>query len=321
MQNPPKIERALLRDYTTFQVGGPCRALYDCATPAELIETVRMLAAQRERMLVIGQGSNLLISDAGLDLSVVRYFSGEPRFSVNGNRVEISGGSKVDDLARGCIQAGLGDVTFCSGIPGTVGGAIAGNAGAFGQQIGDALASVELLALDGSVRTVSAHDLQFAYRHSVLKETGEVVVRAFFELGPSNEHDMQARREEIMQFRRERHPDWRSEPCAGSFFRNIEPSSKAERRKAAGFFLEESGAHGMRVGGAYVFAKHANMLIAGPGATAADVFKLSEQLRAAVKEHFGIELIREVRTLGEFDSGDNLIFTTEGTEERGGIPL
>ena len=306
MQIPPKIERALLSDYTTFQVGGPCRALYDCSEPEQLIETVRMLVAQNEPFLAMGQGSNLLVSDAGLDLSVVRYFSEEPQFAIEGNRISISGGSKIDDLARVCIQAGLGDLTFCSGIPGTVGGAIAGNAGAFGQQIGDVLESVELLALDGSVRTVSAEELQFSYRHSLLKETGEVVIRAFFELEPASEHDMQARREEIMQFRRERHPDWRNEPCAGSFFRNIEPSSKAERRQAAGFFLEESGAHGMRVGGAYVFPNHANMLIAGPDATASDVFSLSEQLRAAVKERFGIELIREVRALGEFDSVETL---------------
>lgn len=302
MHIPLKIDGALLRDYTTFRVGGPCRALYDCAEPEQLIETVQMLAAQNEPFMVIGQGSNLLVSDAGLNLTVVRYFSETPHVSIDGNRVAISGGSKADDLARVCIEAGLGDITFCSGIPGTVGGAIAGNAGAFGQQMGDVLAGVELLALDGTMRMVPATELAFSYRHSLLKENGEVVVRAFFELEPASEHDMQARREEIMQFRRERHPDWKNEPCAGSFFRNIEPTSKVERRKAAGYFLEEAGAHGIRVGGAYVFAKHANMLIAGPDSSASEVFALSEQLRAAVKERFGIELIREVRALGPFES-------------------
>lgn len=306
MHMPRKIEGALLRDYTTFKLGGPCRALFDCATPEQLIASVRMLSRQGEPFMVIGQGSNLLVSDAGLELNVVRYFSEEPQVSIDGNRVVISGGSRADDLARVCIQAELGDLTFCSGIPGTVGGAIAGNAGAFGQQIGDVLASAELLAQDGSIRTVSADELQFSYRHSLLKESGEVVVRAFFELEPANEHDMQARREEIMQFRRERHPDWKNEPCAGSFFRNIEPSSKAERRQAAGFFLEEAGAHGMCVGGAYVFPKHANMIIAGPEATAGDVFNLSEQMREAVRERFGIELVPEVRALGKFEPVQSL---------------
>lgn len=300
MSIPPKIEGALLRDYTTFQVGGPCRALYDCVAPEQLIDTVQMLAEKNEPLMVIGQGSNLLVSDAGLDLTVVRYFSEEPSVEIKGSRVVISGGSRVDELARVCIESGLGNVTFCSGIPGTVGGAIAGNAGAFGQQVGDVLAAVELLSLDGTVRTATAEELQFSYRHSLLKETGEVVISAVFDLEPASEHDMQARRGEIMQFRRERHPDWKSEPCAGSFFRNIEPTSKVARRQAAGYFLEQSGAYEMRIGGAYVFPKHANMIIAGPDATAGDVFALSEQLRAAVKERFSIELIREVRALGDF---------------------
>jgi UDP-N-acetylmuramate dehydrogenase len=301
-----KTKQALLSNFTTFQLGGPCRALFECADPAALSEVVRMLSAQHEPFMVMGQGSNLLISDEGLDLNVVRYFSEEAQVSLLGNRMVISGSSKVDDLARVAIEAGLGDVTFCSGIPGTVGGAIAGNAGAFGQQIGDVLASVELLALDGSVRSVSAAELDFSYRHSLLKETGEMVLRAFFELQPASTHDMTAQREEIMQFRRDRHPDWKAEPCAGSFFRNIEPSSKAERRQAAGYFLEQAGADKMTVGGAYVFAKHANMLIAGSGATAAEVFALSEQMRAAVKSQFGIELIREVRALGNFDAVEAL---------------
>jgi UDP-N-acetylmuramate dehydrogenase len=301
-----KTEHALLRNYTTFQLGGPCRALYDCAEPEALREMVRMLSSQNEPFMVMGQGSNLLIADEGLDLSVVRYFSEEAQVEISGNRMIISGGSKVDDLARSAIGAGLGDLTFCSGIPGTVGGAIAGNAGAFGQQIGDVLESVELLAPDGSVRLADAAELDFSYRHSALKETGEIVLRAFFELKPAKTHDMTAQREEIMQFRRERHPDWKAEPCAGSFFRNIEPSSKAERRQAAGYFLEQAGADRLKVGGAYVFAKHANMLIAGPDSTAAEVFALSEQMRAAVKARFGIELIREVRALGNFDAVEAL---------------
>ena len=111
---------------------------------------------------------------------------------------------------------------------------------------------------------------------------------------------MQAERERIMEFRREHHPDWHKEPCAGSVFRNIEPTSAADRRQAAGRFLEEAGAKVMRVGGARLYEKHANIIVADPGCTAQDVWELSEQMAAAVKEKFGIDLVREVRFIGDF---------------------
>lgn len=300
MQSFQKIDGALLRDFTTFQIGGPCRALYSCATPNQLQEAVDSLVGSGEKFIVIGQGSNLLVSDSGLDVSVVRYFSETPLLELNGNRVSVSGSTKLDDFANGCIDAGLGDVVFCSGIPGTVGGAIAGNAGAFGQQIGDVLESVELLSLDGKLRVATAEELSFSYRNSELKKTGEVVVRAHFKLSDFDRDEMQKRRAEIMQFRIEKHPDWRNEPCAGSFFRNVEPTSKVDRRQAAGYFLEQSGAMGRKIGDAYVFEKHANMLIGGAGATAQDVFELSSNLQRDVFEKFGIELVREVMLLGDF---------------------
>ena len=112
---------------------------------------------------------------------------------------------------------------------------------------------------------------------------------------------MQAERERILEFRREHHPDWHKEPCAGSVFRNIEPTSAVERRKAAGYFLEEAGVRSFKVGGAKIYEKHANIIVADPGCTAQDVWELSEQMAAAVKEKFGIDLVREVQFLGKFN--------------------
>ncbi|MEI8206286.1 MAG: hypothetical protein WCG03_05355 [Kiritimatiellales bacterium] len=214
--------------------------------------------------------------------------------------VTVSGDTLLDDLAVFTIENECGDLSYCSGIPGTVGGGIAGNAGAFGRQMGDHLISAELLGLDGTVRTVLHDELEFAYRHSKLKETGEIVLFATFDLPKLGKSIMQAERDRIMQFRKDHHPDWHKEPCAGSVFRNIEPTSAADRRQAAGRFLEEAGAKAMRVGGARLYEKHANIIVADLGCTAQDVWELSEKMAAAAKDKFGITLVREVRFLGEF---------------------
>lgn len=289
-----------LRDYTTFRLGGPCPLFIDNPPVDELPELVRLLNKNGIPFLVIGQGANLVVSDQGLDQAVLRFCSRTPDIRADGTRVTVSGNTLLDDLALFTIEKEAGDLSFCSGIPGTVGGGIAGNAGAFGRQMGDHLVSVELLGLDGQPRTVARDDLEFSYRHSKLKETGEIVLSAVFELPASEKAVMQTERNRIMNFRKEHHPDWHETPCAGSVFRNIEPTSAAERRKAAGFFLQEAGAHLFRVGGARLYEKHANIIIADPGCTAQDVRELSVKMARAVKEKFGIELVCEVRFLGTF---------------------
>ena len=137
---------------------------------------------------------------------------------------------------------------------------------------------------------------------SVLRGGRDVVLAARFRLAKDADPVLLGReRERILAWRRARHPDWRSVPCAGSFFRNVEPVSTAGRRQAAGWFLEQAGASSMRVGGAAVFPRHANILIkADPACTAQDVYDLSVRMAAAVRERFGLELVREVETVGSF---------------------
>jgi len=300
----PKLlvsENALLRNYTTFRLGGPCPLLIEGATAGQLPAIIQHLNKAGQPLLVIGQGANLVVSDKGIQQAVIRFCSEKPDIKSSGNRVTVSGDTLLDDLAVYTIENETGDLSYCTGIPGTVGGGIAGNAGAFGRQMGDHLISVELLGLDGNVRTVLHNELEFAYRHSKLKETGEIVLSATFELPKAGKPVMQAERDRIMQFRKDHHPDWHKEPCAGSFFRNIEPTSAVERRKAAGYFLQEAGAHLFRVGGARLYEKHANIIVADSGCTAQDVWELSGKMAAAVKGKFGIDLVREVRFLGKFD--------------------
>jgi UDP-N-acetylmuramate dehydrogenase len=293
-------ENAPLRDFTTFRLGGPCPLLLEGATGTQLPDLIRLLNKAGQPFLVIGQGANLVVADQGIEQAVIRFCSETATIEADGNCVTVSGDTLLDDLARFTIENEVGDLSYCTGIPGTVGGGIAGNAGAFGRQMGDHLVSVELLGLNGQIRTVPQAELEFAYRHSKLKETGEIILSATFELPKAGKPVMQAERNRILEFRREHHPDWHKKPCAGSVFRNIEPTSAVERRKAAGYFLEEAGARNLNVGGAKIYEKHANIIVADPDCTAQDVWELSEQMAAAVKEKFDITLVREVRFVGKF---------------------
>ena len=289
-----------LSQYTTFQLGGPCRSLFDCATPAELAAAVVGLAEQGESFVLMGGGSNVLVSDEGTPAAVVRYQSDTLLVERRDDLVVVSGSTGLDELVRFAIGEGMAGLEFLSGIPGTVGGAIAGNAGAWGRQIGEVLESATLLNRRGDRREAAPSELGFAYRSSCLQVSGDIVLSAAFRLSSGRSESLAQERTDILRKRAERHPDLDETPCAGSFFRNIEPTSKAERRQAAGWFLEQAGAKDMVVGGARVFDRHANIIVKGPGCTAQDVRDLAVQMASAVWDRFGLRLQREARFLGSF---------------------
>ena len=295
------IPSALLAHYTTFQLGGPCPCLVECATPNELIETVQKFKKENTRFLLIGGGSNLVISDQGLDTTVIRYVSSSPLIERHGHDVIVSASTYLDDLALYCVNEGLEGLNFTTGIPGTVGGAVVGNAGAWGKQVGDAFKSALIIDDQGKTRTVDAGYFAFSYRHSRLKESNEIIVSITFTLTPQNPVALAQERAEILKMRAEKHPDLTTHPCAGSFFRNIEPTSSAERRQASGWFLEQAGGKNLKVGGAYIFDKHANIIIKGPHASAQDVHDLHLKMIELVKKQFNLQLVREVRFAGKFD--------------------
>jgi UDP-N-acetylmuramate dehydrogenase len=295
------IPDAVLSDYTSFQVGGRTPALIQCGTLNDLVETICYLNQKQISFLVIGQGTNLLVSDKGVDQIIVRFCNEEDSSIKQVDEIITVGGEiLLDQLVVRSIELGLGDLGYLSGIPGTVGGAIVGNAGAFGEQIGDVLQRAELLSYTGIRRWVSHDELRFAYRSSALKESEEILLQAELKVTQVDKVDAEKRRNEILKLRQEKHPNWKTEPCAGSVFRNIEPTSSAGRRQAAGWFLEEAGAKLFSQGNASIYAKHANIIIAEAGASATDVYRLSEKMKQAVKETFNLNLHREIRLVGEF---------------------
>lgn len=290
---------AFLCDWTTFRLGGPCPHLIDCQSAPEVIAA--LLATRGDSPFVIGGGSNLLVADDGLPRPVIRYARNIAQPVIDGHLIRISACDALDEVSRITAEHGLDGLVACSGIPGTVGGAIVGNAGAYGEQVGDVLESIDVCSVDGRSRTLRRAELQFAYRSSSLQGSGWIVLSASFRLKPSDPALLIQRRTEILSLRRSRHPDWRTTGTAGSFFKNVEPTSAAGRRQSAGWFLEQAGALNLRVGGAHTYPTHANIVVADPGARARDVLELSRQMAAAVRERFGIELRREVQLVGFAD--------------------
>ena len=287
-----------LTDYTTFRLGGACRELATVSDAKTAAEIVRGWNAAGIPWRVMGGGSNLLVADAGIPEAVLRIHEGLPRCRREDGLICISAGTALDELSRFAAQEGLAGLGFASGIPGTVGGGICGNAGAFGAQLADVLEKVDVLTRAGESRTIPREALEFDYRSSSLQRTGEIVTRAWFRTQAGDRSALKAQREDVLAQRREKHPDWRDLPTAGSFFKNLPPAVAGGHRRAAGKFLEEAGAKSMREGAAYVFEKHANIVIAGPGATARDVARLAARMAAAVQERFGFELEPEVRFWG-----------------------
>lgn len=292
---------AALCAYTTFRLGGPCPILVRCESPDQVLAAIEIINAAGTPYELIGGGSNLLISDHGLDCAVVRYVTDDPAIDHEGEELTVTGGTALDAVADYAVTNGLGGFVNTSGIPGTVGGAIIGNAGAFGWQVGDALKTVDLVDRNGNRRIVNAGEIGFRYRDSDLKKTREIVLSAVFQLNATDPTADRLERERILALRASKHPDLRVDSCAGSFFRNVEPTSAADRRQAAGYFLEQIGAKDMRVRGAAVYEKHANIIIkGGEDCLAQDVLDLSRKMVAAVQEKFDLTLVREASLLGKF---------------------
>ncbi len=305
--SPEKFNLAIhtdqpLRDFTTFKLGGLPKFLVHCQTTDELQRTVTFTHSNHEKFILIGGGSNLVISDAGINCGVIRYVSEQPIIKpLSDHQFRVSASTILDDFVLYAAQRGFHGINYASGIPGTIGGAIVGNAGAFGQQIAECLVAVVLVNPQGVAIEIPAAEIEFSYRHSSLKDSPDIVAEAIIQLAPGSTESLLNEREEILAIRREKHPDLKRHPCAGSFFRNIEPTSKAGRRQATGWFLEQAGGKDLRSGGAYIYPKHANIITRDDNGTAQDVFDLSQKMAQLAKERFNLDLVREVRFVGNLD--------------------
>ncbi|MDD3147976.1 MAG: UDP-N-acetylmuramate dehydrogenase [Candidatus Riflebacteria bacterium] len=287
-----------LKHLVTFKLGGPAEFFYTAENSENLCAAVAWARNQHLPLFILGGGSNLVVSDAGLEGLVLHNKCMETcTVDENSHQITISSGYDFEDLVELAQKHGLAGVESFAGIPGSIGGAIYGNAGAYGRCIADVLVDARILCPDGVVKTVDNSFFRFDYRSSRLKTDPHIILGARFQLEAGDKNEIRARMNEIVEQRHSKHPSYEI-GCAGSFFKNLPPLPGEERRRAAGSYLEQAGAKTMSYGGASVFEKHANFIINTGQATASDVKHLAAMLKEKVKQDFGIELTEEVLYVG-----------------------
>lgn len=274
--------------HTSFRVGGPADLYVRPADLPSLVAALDILAGAGLPVLVVGLGTNLLVRDGGIRGAVVStaLLGG---WHLEGDRLVARCGSALSGLARATARAGWSGLEFAAGIPGTLGGAVAMNAGAHGACLADVLERVTVLGDSGPL-TLGRDEAGFAYRDSRVRREKLVVTEAVLRLRPTSPAQAEERIRQVLRARAESQP--RGVPSAGSFFRN--PPGMA-----AGALIEQAGCKGMRVGGAEVSPVHANFLVNRGGASARDVLTLAARVRDRVAERFGIWLEPEVEVVGE----------------------
>lgn len=288
-----------LAPLTTFRVGGPADVLLETRSGQELIDAVRIARARQAPVRVIGGGSNVLVNDEGVRGLLIRPRGGEVNL-VGADLVRVDAAVTINGLVRWTINRGLAGLEAWAGTPGTVGGAIYGNAHWKKVNIGDLVESVRLVKPDGTLLQVPADRMEFAYDDSRLKRTGEVVVWAAFRVQPGAEPDeLRATARASLAFRKRTQP--LESPSAGCIFMNPDPSRDKVPDgipPSAGALVDRAGLKGAVEGGAQVSMTHANFIINTGNATAADIARLVDRCTDAVAEQFGVTLREEIVRLG-----------------------
>ena len=283
------LENEPMFRHTTFKVGGPADVLF---LPESEDQLVRALAIARDAgtpCIVIGNGSNLVVRDGGIRGLVIALGEGMAAIVRTGDTLTAWAGASLARVSAYAQTSGLSGLEFASGIPGTLGGGCAMNAGAYGGQLSDALIDARVL-LDGEVKTLTVDDMQMGYRTSLPLREGGIVISARFALTPDDPEAIAARMRELNARRRDKQP--LNHPSAGSTFKRPEGYF-------AGALIEQAGLKGRRVGGAQVSEKHAGFIVNTGGATATDILTLIGVVQDEVLARFGVRLETEVRILGE----------------------
>ncbi|MFN3322172.1 MAG: UDP-N-acetylmuramate dehydrogenase [Bryobacteraceae bacterium] len=298
---------ALLSEHTRFGIGGPADLLVQCADPGAFAEAIRLVRASGNDFVIIGGGTNLIVSDDGFRGIVLRYTA--DRIESQDHRIRVDAGAVLQDLVDFSIARGLRGLETMTGIPGSVGAAIYGNAGAYGHSISERIESVRFF--DGSgVRTFGHPDCDFRYRESIFKRNKEwIVFSAELAMEPADPEALRKTADEILGIRNRKYPP--TMKCAGSIFKNLliaelpetarretPPEVVREGKVPSAWFLEQVGAKGMSSGGIRVADYHANLIYNAGGGTARQLCEVIAELKRRVRERFGFELEEEVQYVG-----------------------
>ncbi len=277
--------------HTTFRVGGEAKVLAEIENADELVTLLSYLKKVDEPYFIKGNGSNLLVSDKGYDGVIPELGSRFSSVTVQGEMITAEAGALMSQIAQTACKEGLTGLEFASGIPGTIGGGVVMNAGAYDGELKDVITSVTVLNEDGEFWTLDNRDMEFGYRTSVIRKRPFVVTSVTMRLRKGDPEAISSRMEELNRRRREKQP--LEYPSAGSTFKRPEGYF-------AGKLIMDAGLRGFSIGGAAVSEKHCGFVINRGNATASDVYEVICEVRERVKDRFGVELEPEVIMLGDF---------------------
>lgn len=280
-----------MKKHTTFRIGGPADFLVLPQTSQEIAEVTALCRKEGQPWYVIGNGSNLLVGDKGVRGVVIQLLRNFNEIEVSSEEIHVQAGAVNAAVARQALDAGLTGFEFAAGIPGTTGGAVVMNAGAYGGEMKDILKEVTVLDEDGRVRTLEAEELELGYRTSIIARKGYIVLDICMKLEKGDPEAIRAKMDELKEKRVTKQP--LEYPSAGSTFKRPEGYF-------AGKLIMDAGLRGFTVGGAQISEKHCGFVINKGDATAADVANLMEETKKIVMEKFGVVLEPEVKRLGEF---------------------
>lgn len=288
-------EKVLLNEpmskHTTFRIGGPAD-YFVVPTEAEEVKNVILLCEETDMpYYVIGNGSNLLVADKGFRGVILQIYKAMNQVKTEGNIITAQAGASLAQIAMEALGNELAGFEFAAGIPGTLGGAVRMNAGAYGREIKDILVKAIVLTNKGEVIELSNKEMEFGYRTSVVERTGYTVLAAELKLHPGCREEIKAVMNDLREKRVSKQP--LEFPSAGSTFKRPEGHF-------AGKLIQDAGLKGFQIGGAKVSEKHSGFVINTGNATAADVIELMRQVNEKVTAGFGVSLEPEVRRIGEF---------------------
>lgn len=296
-------QNIVLAPYTSLKIGGPAEYLCEAMNDTDAAEALEFAHTHGVSIHVLGGGTNTLVADEGV-LGVTVLMRNRS-IAIDGTRMTVGAGTLMGEVVAKTVKEGLAGLAWAGGLPGTLGGAVFGNAGTFGHAIGDIVRSVHVMHFDGHIEDIPQSECRFHYRSSCFKKepVGLVILSAVLQLQPGDEKKLRDEMMRAIAFRNEHHP---APSSAGSFFQNPEApeyfsgpikDGHGFHKIPAGWLVEHAGLKGMRIRGAKISEKHANFIVNEHNATAEDVRVLAQQVKDRVREKYGVELEEEVRYL------------------------
>jgi UDP-N-acetylmuramate dehydrogenase len=279
-----------MKNHTSFKVGGPADILVTPVSVLQLSQLMKFCKSENVPVFVMGNGTNLIVKDKGIRGVVIKIYDNLNEFTVKDDIITAYAGVLLSKISMAAYENGLAGLEFASGIPGTLGGAVAMNAGAYGGEMKDVIIETEFMDRDGEIRVIRNDEHQFGYRTSLIQKLSGIVIKSSMKLKKGNKEEIKALMDDLTKRRQDKQP--LEMPSAGSVFKRPEGYF-------AGKLIEDCGLRGYRIGGAEVSNKHCGFIVNSGNAKAKDILDLIQYIQNTVKMKFGVEMQTEVRIVGE----------------------